>query len=165
MKPSENKIKSIKDAARPEDQKAVRSFLGLTNYLKRFIQDYSTKTFPLRQLLKYDSQFSWTTECEKSFQTLKTELSSNCCLTLLGLGVGGGGGQFCPRHFQLCITFFLPGRCIPNFMTFPNFSLAIRCRNVFFEKTSNLLGASHLFPGGKSEFFTFTMLKLYDLCK
>ena len=81
MKPSENKIKSIKDAARPEDQKAVRSFLGLTNYLKRFIQDYSTKTFPLRQLLKHDSKFAWTTECEKSFQTLKTELSSNCCLS------------------------------------------------------------------------------------
>ena len=74
MKPSENKLKSIKEAARPEDQKAVRSFLGLANYLKRFIQDYSTKIFPLRQLLKHDSKFAWTTECEKSFQTSKTEL-------------------------------------------------------------------------------------------
>ena len=80
MKPSENKIKLIKEAARPEDQKAVRSFLGLKR-LKRFIQDCSTKTFPLRQLLKHDSKFAWTTECERSFQTLKTELSSNCCLS------------------------------------------------------------------------------------
>ena len=58
MKPSTNKINAISNADRPENQKAVRSFLGLVNYLKRFIPEYSTMTYPLRQLLKKDSNFS-----------------------------------------------------------------------------------------------------------
>ena len=47
MKPSEHKLKAIRDTTRPEDQKAVRSFLWLTKYLKSFIHDYSWKTFQL----------------------------------------------------------------------------------------------------------------------
>ena len=35
MQPSENKITAIFEAEEPENLKAVRSFLGLTNYLKR----------------------------------------------------------------------------------------------------------------------------------
>ena len=60
MKFNENKIKAIKEAVRPEDQKTVRSSLGLTNYLKRFIHDYSTKTFTLR--LFYNPNIPQSTE-------------------------------------------------------------------------------------------------------
>ena len=46
VKPSEKKIKALKTVSRPEDVKAVRSFLRLANYLKRFIPDYSSITYP-----------------------------------------------------------------------------------------------------------------------
>ena len=44
-----------------------RSFLGLANYLKRFIPNYSTLTYPLRILTKKDSNFDRTENCEKAY--------------------------------------------------------------------------------------------------
>ena len=81
MQPSESKIKALKDAARPENAKAVRSFLGMTNYLKRFIPDYSTITYPIRKLTKQDSQFIWDTHCEDAFQQIKSSLTSRSCIS------------------------------------------------------------------------------------
>ena len=57
MKPAPSKIDSLKNAAHPTDIKSLRSFLGLTNYLKRFIPYYSTLTYPLRTLTKKNSDF------------------------------------------------------------------------------------------------------------
>ena len=45
VKPSPTKTAALKNVDRPRDVKAVRSFLGLTNYLKRFIDDYSSITY------------------------------------------------------------------------------------------------------------------------
>ena len=80
MKPNPAKVEAILNAKRPENQKALRSFLGLTNYLKSFINDYSTITFPLRQLLKKDTDWHWTPECDQAFEKLKTEMSSDKCI-------------------------------------------------------------------------------------
>ena len=48
MKPSPNKFDAIKNCPKPEDKKALRSFLGLTNYLKASVADYSSITYSLR---------------------------------------------------------------------------------------------------------------------
>ena len=58
----------------------MRSFLGLTNYLKTFITDYSTITYPLRTLLKNDSQYVWSKECDEAFEKIKTEIVSDTCI-------------------------------------------------------------------------------------
>ena len=52
MKPNPKKVEEIKNAEAPEDVKSLRSFLGLANYMKRFINDFSTLADPLRELLK-----------------------------------------------------------------------------------------------------------------
>ena len=44
MKPSVSKILALKEAKRPQDIEGVRSYLGMINYLKRFIPDFSTLT-------------------------------------------------------------------------------------------------------------------------
>lgn len=75
MRPSESKVRALKEMSRPENANAARSFLGFTNYLKRFIPDYSTLTHPIRQLLKKNAHFKWTGECEKSFRTIIDILS------------------------------------------------------------------------------------------
>ena len=49
IKPSPHKIIALQNVRHLENAKAVRSFLGLTNYLKQFIPNYSTITFPLRK--------------------------------------------------------------------------------------------------------------------
>ena len=59
----------------------MRSFLGLANYLKRFIPDYSSLTHPLRELTKKDKPFEWSEQCENSFQAIKTALTETSCVT------------------------------------------------------------------------------------
>ena len=41
MKPDPGKVKEIQETPTPENKKALQSFLGLTNYMKRFTHDYS----------------------------------------------------------------------------------------------------------------------------
>jgi len=77
IQPDEKKIKAITDAPHPTNTSEVRSFPGLTNYCSRYIQDYSTITFPLRQLTKVNTSFEWRDEHETAFQRLKHALTSS----------------------------------------------------------------------------------------
>ena len=54
----------------------VRNFLGVSNYYRRFIKNYSTTATPLNRLLEANHQFKWTTECENSFVILKNLLTT-----------------------------------------------------------------------------------------
>lgn len=54
LSPDLEKVQAIKNVAKPANQSEVRSFLGMTNYLSKFIDGYSSITEPLRQLMKQD---------------------------------------------------------------------------------------------------------------
>ena len=47
----------------------------MVNYLKCFIPDFSTLTYPLRQLKHKNTKFVWTDACEKSFNMLNNLLT------------------------------------------------------------------------------------------
>ena len=49
----------------------IRSFLGLARYYRRFIENFSKIAKPMTELLKKDTKFKWTEECEARFQELK----------------------------------------------------------------------------------------------
>ena len=68
------KISAIRNTAVPKDVGEVRSFLAMTNYVGRFIPNYSTVTEPLRRLTKQDAKWEWKTEQQQSFDKLKSEL-------------------------------------------------------------------------------------------
>ncbi|CAC5360399.1 Retrovirus-related Pol polyprotein from transposon 297 [Mytilus coruscus] len=70
------KTASVQSFAAPKNVKEVRMFLGLCNYYRKFIHNYSKITSPLNQLLHKDQQFKWTDECQRSLETLKTKLTS-----------------------------------------------------------------------------------------
>ena len=60
----------------------IRSFLGLTGYYRRFIENFSKIAKPMTELLKKDTKFIWTEECEASFQELKKRLVTSPVLIL-----------------------------------------------------------------------------------
>ena len=60
----------------------IRSFLGLAGYYRRFIENFSKIAKPMTELLKKDTKFIWTEECEASFQELKKQLVTSPVLIL-----------------------------------------------------------------------------------
>lgn len=70
------KCETIKKTPAPSNVSEVRSFLAMTNYVSRFIPNYSTLTEPLRTLTKKHTSWQWTNEQQNAFQKLKDTLSS-----------------------------------------------------------------------------------------
>jgi hypothetical protein len=59
----------------PTDVHTLRSFIGLCNYFKIYVQDFSTIVHPLYALLKKDVARTWSEETHETFNTLKKKLS------------------------------------------------------------------------------------------
>jgi len=60
----------------------LRSFLGLANYYRQFIDGYSKKTNPFLDLLKKNRRWKWTVDCQQAFEKLKTTVASTPALGL-----------------------------------------------------------------------------------
>lgn len=56
--------------------KNFRSFLGLANYCRKFIMDYSKRAPPLTDSLKKEVKWAWAVRCEEAFQNLKEDIVS-----------------------------------------------------------------------------------------
>jgi hypothetical protein len=52
----------------------IRSFLGLDEYYRRFIEGFLKISKPMTELLEKDKKFKWIPTCEVSFQELKKRL-------------------------------------------------------------------------------------------
>ncbi|GKU88816.1 hypothetical protein SLEP1_g3034 [Rubroshorea leprosula] len=68
------KIEAVVDWKRPNSVAEIRSFLGLAGYYRQFVGDFSRIALPMTHLIRKDTKFEWTPECEKSFLTLKEKL-------------------------------------------------------------------------------------------
>lgn len=65
------KIECMLNWPRPQSVTALRGFLGLTGYSRRFIKDYGKICQPLNILLRKDA-FGWSVEAVQAFTQLKT---------------------------------------------------------------------------------------------
>ena len=76
LKPTEDKVKAVKDCTAPESKEEVRSFLGMIGYLSKFIPRYAVLTEPLRRLTGKDVPFSWGPEEQVAFKKLKDSITN-----------------------------------------------------------------------------------------
>ncbi|KAL4022832.1 hypothetical protein IC575_016578 [Cucumis melo] len=83
------KIETVTSWPRPSTISEVRSFLGLADYYRRFVENFSSIATPLTQLTRKGAPFVWSKACEDSFQNLKHKLVTAPVLT-----VPDGSGSF-----------------------------------------------------------------------
>ncbi|KAG8389639.1 hypothetical protein BUALT_Bualt02G0249900 [Buddleja alternifolia] len=68
----EAKIRAIVEWEPPTKVTELRSFLGLVNYYRRFINSYSSRAAPLTDLLKKNKPWVWSEACQLAFEDLKS---------------------------------------------------------------------------------------------
>lgn len=81
MKPDDTKLKVVRNWPPPTDVTAVRQFLGLASYYRRYIPGFASIAAPLHSLTQKGVSFVWTSECQQSFDALKQKLVKSPVLT------------------------------------------------------------------------------------
>ena len=70
--PEHSKVDSVKQFQIPATKSDVRTFLGLTGYYRKFIQEYAEIAAPLIDLTKNaQNHVQWTEQCDGAFNRLK----------------------------------------------------------------------------------------------
>jgi len=73
---SDRHVEAIRAYKQPGNVIEVQRFLGLANYFRRFIKDFSLKARPLHELLRKAVKFNFNKDCMQAFHTLKRELTA-----------------------------------------------------------------------------------------
>lgn len=81
VEPLAEKVAAVRQWPIPRTTKALRSFLGLVGFYRRFIKGYATIAAPLVKATTLDP-FHWTDETQVAFEQLKLALSSALVLAL-----------------------------------------------------------------------------------
>ena len=76
------KVASVLEWKSPTNGKQIRGFLGMAGYYRRFIEGFSKIAGPMTKLLRKNTPFVWTEQCEQSFQTLKQKLTTSPVLAV-----------------------------------------------------------------------------------
>ena len=81
IKPSESKVEAICKAKKPSNVTELRSFLGLVNFLSRFVPKLSIILKPLYFLLRKDTVFTWDKLANDSFDKCKDLIAKSTLLS------------------------------------------------------------------------------------
>nr|CAH8856759.1 unnamed protein product [Trichobilharzia regenti]CAH8862441.1 unnamed protein product [Trichobilharzia regenti] len=77
IRPTEDKIETIKNFPEPDSLKKLRRFLGMFNFYRRFIPSCASIVQPLTDLLRCNSKkFQWSEEAKAAFNNAKDALSN-----------------------------------------------------------------------------------------
>ena len=71
IKMDPKKVEAIMAWPVPTKVKEVQSFLGLTNFYRHFVDNFSKVAKPLHELTHKDTEWKWTNKCQTAFEKLK----------------------------------------------------------------------------------------------
>jgi hypothetical protein len=74
IRPDPKKVEAVQTWPVPKNVHNVRSFLGLVNYFRKFIEHYAEIAVPLTDLTRKARVWVWTGRCQDAFESLKQKL-------------------------------------------------------------------------------------------
>uniref|UniRef100_A0A0N5BU29 RNA-directed DNA polymerase n=1 Tax=Strongyloides papillosus TaxID=174720 RepID=A0A0N5BU29_STREA len=75
-RPTLTATKRLVEYPRPKNRTETRRFLGMIAFYRRHVKNLYLDAGPIINLVKKSSEFTWTTQCEESFNLLKHRLTS-----------------------------------------------------------------------------------------
>ena len=61
------KVEAVMGWERPKSVFEIRSFLGLAEYYRMFIEDFSRLAAPMTKMTQKEVKFEWNDVCERAF--------------------------------------------------------------------------------------------------
>ena len=83
IKMDPKKVEAITAWPIPTKVKEVQSFLGLANFYRRFVNNFSKVAKPLHELTRKDTEWKWTDKCQSAFEELKNIFISQPVLSMV----------------------------------------------------------------------------------
>jgi hypothetical protein len=71
IRPDPKKVEAVQTWPVPKNVHDVRSFLGLVNYFRKFIEHYAEIAMPLTDLTRKSRRWDWTGRCQDAFELIK----------------------------------------------------------------------------------------------
>ena len=81
VKPIKAKVEAIEQYPTPTTKRELMRFLGMVGYYRKFCPNFSDIASPLTDLLKKNTKFIWSDQCETAFHKIKAILMSSPVLT------------------------------------------------------------------------------------
>jgi hypothetical protein len=75
IRPHSKKVEAVQTWPVPKNVHDVKSFLGLVNYFRKFVEHYSEIAVPLTNLTKKSHPWVWTGRCQDAFKLLKQKMT------------------------------------------------------------------------------------------
>lgn len=76
VSPTKRLVEAVVNYPAPQNSKQVRSFLGLSGYYRKFINNYASTAKCLTELTKKSVKFSWNSKHQEAFDSLKKSLTT-----------------------------------------------------------------------------------------
>lgn len=68
------KTEAVRKFPIPKTRKQIKSFMGFASYYRKFIDRFAKIAAPINWLLRKESKYEWTKECDNAFNELKEKL-------------------------------------------------------------------------------------------
>lgn len=81
IRPNPEKTLAISKMEAPDDVATLRSYLGGINFYCKYVKKMHELRYPLNELLKKGAEWTWTADCQRSFEQFKSILQSDLLLT------------------------------------------------------------------------------------
>lgn len=76
IEPDPHKVETIRAFPRPKTITDARSFIGMSNFFRRYIKDFALIARPIHETIKINQPFKWTDKAQDAMDTLKAKLMS-----------------------------------------------------------------------------------------
>lgn len=74
---NKDRVSCVLSAPTPKNISQLRAFIGMANYYSKFVNNFAQIMSPLYKLLQKDVKFQWSDSCEKSYNKIKEQITSD----------------------------------------------------------------------------------------